>query len=275
MKVRIGFSTCPNDTFIFDALVNGKVDVPGLEFVPYLADVEELNQLALRAELDVTKLSYHAFGHVTDRYKLMDSGSALGRGNGPLLVSKNLIDKNQVSELRIAIPGELTTANLLMGIAFPKARNKHHVIFSEIEREVLNGESDLGVLIHETRFTYADHGLILVQDLGKFWEDKTGLPIPLGGIVVRRDWSRDLQMKIQNGIRKSLEFAIANPESSWEYMTTHAQEMDQNILNKHVQTFVNDFSVSLGEEGRKAVESVLDLGNESGLFKKAPKDFFV
>ena len=275
MKISLGFSTCPNDTYIFDALVNAKIDVEGLSFEPYLADVEELNQMAMRAELDVTKLSYHAFGHVTDSYKLLDSGSALGRGNGPLLVSNHQIEKEDVSDQRIAIPGKFTTANMLLGIAFPHVKNKIETLFSDVEEMLLSGETELGVLIHETRFTYADRGLHLVKDLGQFWEEETGLPIPLGGIVVRNSLPKEVQIKIQEGIRSSLEFARAYPESSSGYMKKYAQEMDEAILKKHVKTFVNDFSLGLGEEGRKAVRKVLDLGYQSGLFKQAPTDIFV
>ncbi len=275
MKLTIGFSTCPNDTFIFDALVNGKIDTGGIEFIPILADVEELNSMALEGGLDVTKLSYHAYGHVSATYKILDAGSALGWGNGPLVVSKRKIYPDEVSNVRIAIPGELTTANFLTGIAFPDAKQKRSYLFSDIEEVVLSDEADVGVLIHENRFTYSERGLQLIIDLGEFWEKTTEMPIPLGGIVVDRGIALDNQVLIQNLIRKSLEFARDNPGSAIEYMKKYAQEMREDILIQHVDTFVNEYSISLGKEGRAAVTKLLDLGSSLGLFPVPPADVFV
>ena len=275
MKISIGFSTCPNDTFIFDALVNGKIDTRGLEFAPVLADVEELNSRALEGDLDVTKLSYHAYGHVSAKYKILDSGSALGWGNGPLAVSKRKIYPDEVPDTRIAIPGELTTANFLTGIAFPGADNKKAYLFSEIEEVVLSDEADVGVLIHENRFTYYERGLKMIMDLGDYWEKKTGMPIPLGGIMVNRRVPHDIQKLIQKLIYDSLAYARDNPGSAIDYMRSHAQEMREDILLKHVDTFVNDYSLSLGEEGRSAISKLLELGSSRGLFPKPQKDIFV
>ncbi|MEA1878748.1 MAG: 1,4-dihydroxy-6-naphthoate synthase [Bacteroidota bacterium] len=275
MKISLGFSTCPNDTFIFDALINGKIDTDGLEFIPVLADVEELNKRALTADLDVTKLSYHAYGHVAMNYKVLDSGSALGHGNGPLVVSKRKLLAEDINEARIAIPGDLTTANYLMTVAFPKAQNKKSYLFSEIESLILSDEADVGVLIHENRFTYAERGLRLIEDLGAFWERKTHLPIPLGGIVVNRRIPDSIQLQIQECIHDSIRFAFDNPESSLGYMRQYAQEMREEILHKHVQTFVNDFSMSLGTEGQKAVRTLLDIGSSLGLFPKPEDEIFV
>lgn len=275
MKISIGFSTCPNDTFIFDALVNGKIDTHGLEFSPLLADVEELNMKAVTAELDVTKLSYHAYGHVAMHYKVLDSGSALGHGNGPLVVSKRKISSEEINSARIAIPGDLTTANFLMTVAFPQAQNKKSYLFSDIESALLNDEADIGVLIHENRFTYEERGLSLIEDLGAFWERKTQLPIPLGGIVVNRSVPENVQLRLQKCIYDSIRFAFENPESSLGYMRQYAQEMREDILRQHVQTFVNDFSLSLGTDGQQAVRKLLDLGSNLGLFPKPENEIFV
>lgn len=275
MDLTIGFSTCPNDTYIFDALVNGRIDTRGIVFTPILADVEELNSKAKDGELDITKLSYHAYGHVSSQYKVLDAGSALGWGNGPLLVSKRKIYPDEINEVRIAIPGELTTANFLMGTAFPGAGNKKSYLFSDIEEVVLSDEADVGVLIHENRFTYMNRGLELIMDLGEYWEKATGMPIPLGGIVVNRKLNKETQLTIQELIRESLIYANENPGSSYEYMKCYAQDMRKEIMLQHVETFVNDFSLSLGDDGRKAVMKLLDMGSKEGLFPVPGIDVFV
>lgn len=275
MNLSIGYSTCPNDTFIFDALINGKIDNKGLSFAPVLADVEELNARALEGELDITKLSYHAYGHAAKHYKILDSGSALGWGNGPLVVSRKKIYPDEVQDTRIAIPGELTTANLLMGIAFPKAKNKKPFLFSDIEELVLSDEADVGVLIHENRFTYSDRGLRLITDLGEFWENRTGMPIPLGGIAVNRRIPRKIQLLIQELVRSSLQFARSNPGSAIGYMKKFAQDMRDDIMLKHVDLFVNEYSMSLGEEGRNAVDKLLEMGSSSGLFDVPDKYIYI
>jgi 1,4-dihydroxy-6-naphthoate synthase len=261
MKLTLGFSPCPNDTFIFDALVHHKVDTEGLEFEVYFADVEQLNKWGLHRKLDITKLSYNAFTNCINDYILLDSGSALGNNCGPLLIKK---PKNILTyKSKIAIPGEYTTANMLLSIAFPKNKNKVEVLFSEIENQVLNNKVDAGLIIHENRFTYQEKGLEKVVDLGDFWESKTGLPIPLGGIVIKRNLPLVIQQKVERVLRKSVEYALANPNSSADYVRCHAQEMEKEVVDAHIDLYVNDYSISLGKKGREAVKI---------LFQKAVKD---
>ncbi len=251
----LGFSPCPNDTFIFDALVNGKINTAGdLQFEPVLLDVEELNQRAAQGDLDITKLSFNAFMHLLDRYVLLDSGAALGQHCGPLLIGRPGTAGLSPSEARIAIPGDWTTANFLMGFAYPGARNKVPVLFSDIEQMVLDQEVDLGVIIHENRFTYADKGLVKVQDLGEYWQGETGYPIPLGGIAVRRDIEPQAQKEIERLLRASVEYARANPEQTEDYVRSHAQKMERSVMYRHIDLYVNDYTVTLGRNGREAVE---------------------
>jgi len=271
MKLTLGFSPCPNDTFIFDALVHHKIDTEGLDFEVVFADVEQLNKWAFQGKLDITKLSYNAFTHCVNDYALLDSGSALGNNCGPLLIKKpNTILTNKS---KIAIPGKYTTANMLLSIAFPKNQNKVETLFSEIENEVLEGRVDAGLIIHENRFTYQEKGLEKVKDLGEFWEEETGLPIPLGGIVVKRELPLATQHKIERVLRKSVEYAFANPNSSADYVKFHAQEMEREVVDAHIALYVNDCSVSLGEQGKKAVEMLFERsGNEcSSIFIGASK----
>ena len=258
MKLTLGYSPCPNDTFIFDAMVHGKIDTEGLEFEVLHADVEELNRKAFRAALDITKLSYHAYAHLTEKYILLRSGSALGNNCGPLLVASSEIQKEKVDALKIAIPGKYTTANFLLSYAFPKAQNKVEILFSEIEAAVLDGKVDLGVIIHENRFTYFERGLHKVMDLGEHWEKTTGLPIPLGGIVARRDFDNELLQKINRVLRRSLEYAFANPDASRDYVCANAQEMSYEVMQQHIQLYVNQYSLDLGEKGIAAVENMFD-----------------
>ena len=256
MKLTLGFSPCPNDTFIFDALVHHKIDTEGLEFEVIFADVEQLNKWACQGKLDITKLSYNAFTHCVNDYALLDSGSALGNNCGPLLIKKpNTI---LTKESKIAIPGKYTTANMLLNIAFPNHQNKVEILFSEIENNVLEGKVDAGLIIHENRFTYEDKGLEKVKDLGEFWEEETGLPIPLGGIVTNRRLPLATQQKIERVLRKSVEFAFENPNSSADYVKFHAQEMEKEVVDAHIALYVNNYSISLGEQGRKAVELLFE-----------------
>ena len=254
MKLTLGFSPCPNDTFIFDALVHHKIDTEGLEFEVVFADVEQLNRRALDGELDVTKLSYHAFTYCVNDYVLLDSGSALGNNCGPLLIKKP--ETILTSESKIAIPGKYTTANMLLGIAFPEYQNKVETLFSDIEDDVIKAKVEAGLIIHENRFTYQDKGLKKVKDLGEFWEEKTQLPIPLGGIVVKRVLPLAIQQKLERALRKSVEYALENPNSSADYVQCHAQAMEKEVVDAHINLYVNDYSISLGEKGRKAVEIV-------------------
>ncbi len=262
MLLTLGFSPCPNDTFIFDALVHEKVDTEGLEFEPILEDVEALNLRAFRGELAVTKLSYAAFGHVLPKYAMLTAGSALGFGVGPLLVSKKNWAEKDLAEALIAIPGRFTTANFLLSLAYPFAKNKVEMLFSDIEKAVLEGEADAGLLIHENRFTFEKKGLQKIIDLGQFWENETRLPIPLGGIAVHREVPPTVQKKLGRVLRRSVEFAFSNPEASKNYVQTHAQEMDETVQRQHIELYVNRFSVDLGAEGRSAVEQMLSMARD-------------
>ena len=275
MDIKIGYSTCPNDTYIFDAMINGRIDTEDIIFEPYLADVEELNEMAQKGILDVTKMSYHAYGFICHDYAVLDSGSALGWGNGPLLVSKKPMSIEEVDKQRIAIPGELTTANFLMSLAFPHAKRKKAFLFSDIESALLEDKADVGVVIHENRFTYSERGLHLIMDLGAFWEQKTSCPIPLGGIMAHRRLPLKTILKIQSIIRQSILFAIDHPDSPLDYMKEHAQDMREDILRKHVATFVNEYSLTLGDEGQKAILELLNQGSESGVFPPGPHDLFI
>lgn len=268
MKLTIGYSPCPNDCFIFDALIHGKIDTEGLQFEVLLEDVETLNKKALQGELDVTKLSYHAYAYGLENYILLRSGSALGFNCGPLLIQgarRTMKDLN--SNSKIAIPGKLTTANLLLSIAYPNLTNKVEYVFSDIENAVLLGEVDAGLIIHENRFTYQDRGLKKIMDLGEFWDSLIHAPIPLGGIVIKRNLSNDLQQKVNRLIKKSVEFAFANPESSMAYVKAHAQEMSEEVMKKHIALYVNDFSKDLGETGINAVQLLFNKAKELKLFK--------
>ena len=256
MRLTLGFSPCPNDTFIFDALVHQKIDTEDLEFEVVFADVEQLNLWALEGKLDVTKLSFNAFTYCVKDYALLDSGSALGRNCGPLLIKK--LDTILNSESTIGIPGKYTTANMLLDIACPDYRNKVETLFSDIEDDVINGKVDAGLIIHENRFTFQDKGLEKVKDLGEFWEEETGLPIPLGGIVVKKELPLIVQQKIERVLRKSVEYAFANPNSSADYVKCHAQEMEKEVVDAHIALYVNEFSISLGDEGKRAVEKVFE-----------------
>ena len=256
MKLTLGFSPCPNDTFIFDALVHNKIDTEGLEFEVVFADVEQLNLWALEGKLDVTKLSFNAFTYCVEDYALLDSGSALGNNCGPLLIKKP--ETILTSESKIAIPGKYTTANMLLGIAFPEYQNKVEALFSDIEDAILTNKVDAGLIIHENRFTYQDKGLEKVKDLGEFWEEETQLPIPLGGIVVKRALSLRIQQKLERVLRRSVEYAFENPNSSADYVQCHAQEMGKEVVDAHINLYVNNYSVSLGKKGRKAVEVVFE-----------------
>lgn len=268
MKLTIGYSPCPNDCFIFDALIHGKIDTEGLQFEVLLEDVETLNKKALKGELDITKLSYHAFAYVLENYILLRSGSALGFNCGPLLIQdarRTMKDLN--SNSKIAIPGKLTTANLLLSIAYPNLTNKVEYLFSDIENAVLSGEVDAGLIIHENRFTYQDRGLKKIMDLGEFWDSLIHAPIPLGGIVIKRNLSNDLQQKVNRLIKKSVGFAFANPESSMAYVKAHAQEMSEEVMKKHIALYVNNFSIDLGETGINAVQLLFNKAKELNLFK--------
>ena len=256
MKLNLAFSSCPNDTFIFDALVNNKIDTEGIEFNPIIADIDKLNIWSSSHRYDITKLSYYAFTKCYEKYKLLNSGSALGDGCGPILIKRPETVLNSNSS--IAIPGELTTANLLLKIAHPSFINKTSVLFSEIEDLVCSGKFDAGLIIHENRFTFQKKGLVKVEDLGDFWFNKTNLPIPLGGIAISRNFSEQEQKKIDRLILKSLKFSLTNKESASKYVKAHAQQMDAKVIQSHINLYVNDFSIDLGVRGRDAIIKVFE-----------------
>jgi 5,8-dihydroxy-2-naphthoate synthase len=262
MKLTLGFSPCPNDTFIFDALVHGKIDTEGLAFDVLMADVEELNRLAFAQKLDVTKLSYHALACLLDRYVLLDAGSALGNNCGPLLIAKHPMNEQEIAKAKIAIPGKYTTANLLLSLAYPAAKNKIALLFSNIEDAVLSGEVDAGLIIHENRFTYMDKGLIKIMDLGEYWESTYKMPIPLGGIAIRRSIDVDIQQKFNRILRASVEYALKNPDASNDFVRQNAQEMEGYVIHGHIKLYVNDFTINLGTAGRSAIYKLFDAGRD-------------
>ncbi|MBD1429140.1 menaquinone biosynthesis family protein [Sphingobacterium litopenaei] len=287
MKLSLGFSPCPNDTFIFDALIHHKIDTEGLDFEVEYHDVETLNQKAFKKELAITKLSYHAFAYAVEHYELLGAGSALGFSVGPLLIAKNRDLAQQLSayagevlpeefqNLKIGIPGKYTTANFLLGLAYPQLQNKEILVFSDIESALLKGHIDLGLIIHENRFTYHDKGLFKVVDLGDFWEKTTESPIPLGGIVISRDLPNETKDKVNRLIRKSVEYAFANPKSGLEYIRSHAQEMEESVMYKHIELYVNQYSIDLGQLGKKAITSMFDRAYELNIVPKTEKNIFL
>jgi len=259
MKLSLGFSPCPNDTFIFDALVNRKIDTGEFEFDVILEDVQTLNRWALEKKLDISKISYGVWPLLQKNYSLLDSGGALGKGVGPLLISKNNILLKDINQLSIAIPGEQTTAHLLFSLAFPQAKRKKFMVFSQIEGAVLNDEVDCGVIIHENRFTYMQKGLVKQMDLGEYWEQKTKSPIPLGGIVMRNEFTPEERSEVDRLIRDSVAFAEAYYPDLSDYVIQHAQEMQESVMRQHIDLYVNQFSLSLGDEGRRAVDILVEI----------------
>jgi 1,4-dihydroxy-6-naphthoate synthase len=275
MNLTLGFSTCPNDTFIFDAMVHNRVDTEGLTFETVMADVEELNRLAFAGEIDITKLSYAAYAQLTSQYVLLDAGSALGRNNGPLLISKKKIYPDEVPDLRIAIPGKHTTANLLLSVAFPKVKEKKEYLFSDIEEVVLSGEMDAGLIIHENRFTYQKRGLKKIIDLGEYWEEQTGSPIPLGGIVVNRKLPREVQEKVNRVMKRSVEYAYEQPDASYPFVKLYAQEMEESVMRSHIDLYVNEFTRNLGDEGKQAVRTLYSKAEGLGIIPKLERSIFL
>jgi len=268
MKLTLGFSPCPNDTFIFDALVNHKIDAEGLEFEVMLEDVQTLNEWAINGKLDITKLSYGVLPLVTENYIVLNSGGALGKGVGPLLITAREMknppaggrgDKLKIKNEKVGIPGENTTAHLLYSLAYPESVNKKFMIFSRIEESVLKGEVDFGVIIHENRFTYQDKGLHKVIDLGDYWEKETGLPIPLGGIVMKRTIENSLTKKVDRLIRKSIEYAFQHYPLITDYVKQHSQEMSEAVMRQHIDLYVNNYSLELGTKGKEAVNKLLEV----------------
>lgn len=274
MNLKIGFSPCPNDTFIFDAMINGKVDTHGITFEPVLEDVETLNNWANQGKLDITKLSYNTFLHTVDKYALLHSGSALGNGVGPLLISKKPLDLTHVDEYSIAIPGKNTTANLLLSLAFPKAKNKTELVFSEIEEAVLLEKFDAGLIIHESRFTYQEKGLTKLIDLGDWWEQNMHAAIPLGGIVIKRSLGKDLAKRVDDILKASLAYAWERYPELTPFVQNNAQEMNEDVMRKHIELYVNDYTTDLGENGTSAINRLFEEAYKTGVITEQPSAIF-
>ncbi len=277
MRLSLGFSPCPNDCFMFEAIVNRHIDLEGLDFEVRMADVEALNRAAFAQQIDVTKLSYHAYAHCIRNYVLLNAGSALGRSCGPLLISKRTIPQEVVAEgqLSIAIPGKYTTANFLLGLAFPRAQRKTELLFSAIEPAVMEERYDAGLIIHENRFTYEAKGLKKIIDLGEFWEGETGAPIPLGGIVIKRSLAHATKAAVNRVLRRSIEYAFANRTASLPFVRQHAQEMSDDVMYRHIDLYVNEYSVDLGEEGKRAVATLFDRARATGVIPPWREELFL
>jgi 1,4-dihydroxy-6-naphthoate synthase len=275
MRLSLGISSCPNDTFIFDALIHGKVDTEGLTFDVCMTDVEDLNRKAAERSIQITKLSFHAFFYVSENYTLLNSGSALGRKNGPLLISKNVRNTEDINALRIAIPGKYTTANLLFSIFFPEALHKQEFIFSDIEGALLNNEADAGVIIHENRFTFEKRGLVKLADLGDLWESKTGFPIPLGGIAVDNSLPLSIQQKVDRVLKRSVRYAIEFPDSSADFVKKNARELEMDIIRKHIELYVNNFTEDLGETGKEAIRVLYQIAGEKRVIPVLSGNYFL
>ena len=277
--LSLGYSPCPNDTFIFYALIHGRIDTGYLKFNEILLDVETLNQKALGAELDITKISYHAFAHLRDKYSLLRAGSALGRGCGPLVVTKHAYTMEELRSKKIAIPGKLTTAFLLLRLydpAFntltpePQTLNPVYIEmpFNKIMDAVAKDEVDAGLIIHESRFTYPSYGLKQVIDLGEWWEKETGLPIPLGGIIAKQTSGKDLNKKTGELVRQSVEYAFKNRNEPTAYIKEHSQELSDDVINRHIDLYVNDYSLDIGQDGEKAVKELFSRAEDAGIIPK-------
>lgn len=259
--MTLAFSPCPNDTFIFDALVNHKIDTEGLSFEVVLEDVQTLNEWAKAGKLDISKISYGVLPLVLNNYQVLNSGGALGKGVGPLLITKGAPVKD-VKYMLIAIPGENTTAHMLFSLAYPEAKNKQFLVFNEIEEAVLSGRVDAGVIIHENRFTYQLKGLSKIRDLGEYWEETVKVPIPLGGIIIRKNFDAELQQKVDRLIQKSLAYAFEHYPKLPDYVRQHSQEMSEQVMRQHINLYVNQYSLQLGEDGKSAVNTMLRVYQE-------------
>lgn len=275
MKLTLGFSPCPNDTFIFDAMVHGRIDTEGLEFDYFLVDVEELNKRAFASQVDITKISCHAFAYIAGNYRILDAGSAMTFGSGPLLISKHHVDPADLGKLRIAIPGRYTTANLLFTMAWPEAVNKTEYLFSDIENALINNEVDAGLIIHETRFTFRKKGLKKIADMGAYWDRLTGLPVPLGSIIINRKIPVETAKKVNRVLRRSIEHAREDSMASFDFVASNAREMDSIVMSNHIKLFVNDFSLDLGETGRNALKQLYRIAGEKGALPPVPADIFL
>ena len=278
-SLTLGYSPCPNDTFIFYALIHGKIDTKNLKFNEILLDVETLNQKALLTELDLTKISYHAFGHMRKNYCLLKAGGALGKDCGPLVIAKNEYTMEELRGKKIAIPGKLTTAYLLLQLYNPDFRLQTSDLlvmpFNKIMDSIVNGEVDAGLIIHESRFTYPSYGLKKIIDLGEWWEKQTGLPIPLGGILAKRTLGEGLYKKINKLVKASIEYAFSNRAEPMDYIKKHSQELSDDVINQHINLYVNDYSLDVGQDGEKAVNALLSRAEEAGIIPKVKQGIFV
>ncbi len=272
--LSLGYSPCPNDTFIFYALVHGKLpDAPPVDEL--LEDIETLNGLALKGQLDATKISFHALAHLRDRYCLLHAGGALGRGCGPLVVSRTPVAPGDLNASRVAIPGELTTAALLLRLFAPDLHDRVVVPFHDIMSAVQRGDADAGVIIHESRFTYPDYGLHRVLDLGEWWESTTGHPIPLGGILARRDLGKDTAASLDRSLRESVEYAHANPEAVRGYIRSHAQEMDEGVMQQHIDLYVNEYTLDYGPDGEAAIHDLMTRAADAGIVPRSTTSLYM
>lgn len=272
--ISLGYSPCPNDTFIFYALVHGKIPMEGFSVRERLEDVETLNSLAVRRELDMTKISFHAFAHLRDYYSLLRSGGALGKGCGPLIIAREKIATDDLSRQRFAIPGELTTAFLLLRLFDPGIQNVVVMPFHQIMLSVQSGECDIGLIIHESRFTYQTFGLQKILDLGDWWEQKTGYPIPLGGIIMRRHLYKDMSHLVEEKIRQSIRYAQTHPEEAQVYIRKHAQEIEESVTRQHIDLYVNEYSLDIGTDGEQAIRLLFDEAERKGLVPPSHHDIF-
>jgi len=263
-KLQFGYSPCPNDTFMFNAIAAGAVGIEGHLLEPVLHDVETLNAMAMDAVLDVSKLSFYAWMAVKERYRLLNSGAAMGFGCGPVLIAGKPLAREAVNDCRVVLPGRWTTAHLLFRLWAPDADQRIFVPYDRIFDLLASGEADCGVIIHESRFTFEQAGFAPVVDLGAWWEEKTGLPIPLGGIAARKELGQPLIERIEVLIQTSIQRAMDRPEETLPYIRQHAQEMDQAVLTAHIQTFVNPFSLDLGVPGQQALKALETMARDSG-----------
>jgi len=280
MKIlSLGYSPCPNDTFIFYALIHGRVDTKNLRFKEILLDVETLNQKALHAEFDLSKVSYHALGHLRKKYCMLRAGGSLGKGCGPLIVAKKEYTMEELRSKKIAIPGRLTTAFLLLQLYNPDFRlqtsDLFEIPFNKIMDAVANEEADAGLIIHESRFTYPSYGLKQIIDLGEWWEKETGLPLPLGGIIAKHSLGEGLNKKVNKIIRSSVEYALSNRAEPMDYIKEHSQELSDDVINQHISLYVNEYSLDVGQEGEKAVIELLSRAEDSGVIPKVKQKIFI
>ena len=276
MAYKLAFTTCPNDTFSFDAMVNHRLASNGIDWDVHMHDIQQLNEMAIGAEFDVVKISVALYPFIQDDYQILTAGAALGFGCGPLVIAKDAIKKEEIKNKKVVFPGKYTTAHLLFSIWVSEVKEKTFKVFSEIQNEILKGNADAGVIIHESRFTYQEHGLKKIVDLGNYWEELTGYPIPLGCIAVKRNLNESIKKVINQRLSNSVEFAMEKPELSAEYVNSYAQEMDSEVQRQHINLYVNKFSIDLGALGEKAIIKLLNHGAEMGILPSLhQKDIFI